>query len=182
MADTPEIDESHARELLTRERKRREKALADYERMHESEIGEAETATAPEDDAEVLEDEQVDDALARQMRSELEAIERAEQRLEDGTYGLSVESGEPIPAPGSRRSPGPSEPRTSSSATSAAAASGTQASAGTALIWSALRSATSAARALPSRISQNEQSSSSWTAVSASFGRKRGASRTWSRS
>ncbi len=56
------------------------------------------TATAAEDDAEVIEDEQVDDALAAQLRAELEALERAEQRLKDGTYGFSVESGEPIPA------------------------------------------------------------------------------------
>ena len=27
----------------------------------------------------------------------MEALERAEARLQDGTYGLSVESGEPIP-------------------------------------------------------------------------------------
>ena len=31
------------------------------------------------------------------LREELAAIERAEQRLRDGTYGLSVESGEPNP-------------------------------------------------------------------------------------
>ena len=31
------------------------------------------------------------------MHAELEAIERAEERLAAGTYGLSVESGEPIP-------------------------------------------------------------------------------------
>jgi DnaK suppressor protein len=31
------------------------------------------------------------------LRAELAAVERAEQRLADGTFGLSVESGEPIP-------------------------------------------------------------------------------------
>ena len=31
------------------------------------------------------------------LRNQLAAIERAEQRLADGTYGLSVESGKPIP-------------------------------------------------------------------------------------
>ena len=35
--------------------------------------------------------------MAVRLREELAAIERAEQRLRDGTYGLSVESGEPIP-------------------------------------------------------------------------------------
>jgi DnaK suppressor protein len=31
------------------------------------------------------------------MRDRLDAIERALQRLDDGTYGRSVRSGEPIP-------------------------------------------------------------------------------------
>jgi DnaK suppressor protein len=31
------------------------------------------------------------------LRDQLAALERAEQRLAAGTYGLSVESGEPIP-------------------------------------------------------------------------------------
>ena len=31
------------------------------------------------------------------LRAELAAVERAEQRLADGKFGLSVESGEPIP-------------------------------------------------------------------------------------
>jgi DnaK suppressor protein len=98
MAQKPEIDETKGRELLQRERKRVENGLADLERLRQSEISEAGTATAPEDDAEVIEEETVDRALEAQLRSELEAIERAEQRLEEGTYGLSVESGDAIPA------------------------------------------------------------------------------------
>lgn len=31
------------------------------------------------------------------LRAELAAVERAEGRLEAGTYGLSIDSGEPIP-------------------------------------------------------------------------------------
>ena len=46
----------------------------------------------------MIEEEEVDEALAVQLRDELEGVERAEKRLEDGTYGFSVESGEPIPA------------------------------------------------------------------------------------
>jgi DnaK suppressor protein len=93
----PPIDEAKARELLTRERKRIESALSDIERVRQSEISEVDTATAAEDDAEVIEEETVDRALEEQLRRELEAIGRAEQRLEEGTYGLSVESGDPIP-------------------------------------------------------------------------------------
>ena len=38
-----------------------------------------------------------DEAIEAGLREKLEAIERAEKRLEEGTYGLSVLSGEPIP-------------------------------------------------------------------------------------
>ena len=40
---------------------------------------------------------EVSRASAEPLRDELEAIARAEARLDDGTYGISVESGEPIP-------------------------------------------------------------------------------------
>ncbi len=93
----PPIDEAHARELLQRERERIEAQLADLERLRRSELDEIETATAPSDDAELIEETVVDDALAGPLRAQLEAIERAEKRLEDGTYGFSVESGEAIP-------------------------------------------------------------------------------------
>lgn len=93
-----EIDQDHARELLSRERVRVEASLAGLQRNLQGERAEIETATDPVDDAELIEEEQVDDALAAQLRRELEAIERAETRLREGTYGLSVESGEPIPA------------------------------------------------------------------------------------
>ena len=98
---TPEnapIDVTRARELLRRERDRIESRLADYERLRGSELEEIDTETESESDAELIEEEEVDDALATQLRAELEAVGRAEQRLEDGTYGFSVESGEPIPA------------------------------------------------------------------------------------
>lgn len=39
----------------------------------------------------------LDEAAAESLREELAAIERSEQRLAEGTYGLSVVSGEPIP-------------------------------------------------------------------------------------
>jgi len=51
----------------------------------------------PADTATELFDEQLGQGVAEQLREELEAIKRAERRLDEGTYGLSVESGEPIP-------------------------------------------------------------------------------------
>ena len=94
----PPIDDAHARELLQRERERIESSLADLERLRRSELDEIDTATDTLDDGELIEEGEVDEALAVQLRAELEAVERAEKRLEDGTYGFSVDSGEPIPA------------------------------------------------------------------------------------
>jgi DnaK suppressor protein len=93
-----EIPAESARELLTRERQRVESALADLGRQISSEIAEVDNEQSSDDDAETIVEEEVDGAVARSLRVELEAIERAEQRLEDGTYGVSIESGDPIPA------------------------------------------------------------------------------------
>jgi DnaK suppressor protein len=93
----PPIDLGRARELLQRERERIESGLADIERLKRSERQEIDTETDPASDGELIEEETVDEALETRLRAELEALERAEQRLSDGTYGFSVESGEPIP-------------------------------------------------------------------------------------
>ena len=42
-------------------------------------------------------DNELDEGLSDDLRVELEAVERAEQRLAARTYGLSIESGEAIP-------------------------------------------------------------------------------------
>ena len=49
------------------------------------------------DPAERLTAEQGDDAIAAGLRERLAAIDRAERRVQDGTFGLSVRSGLPIP-------------------------------------------------------------------------------------
>ncbi len=88
------MDTQHARELLARERARIEHALGQLT-PHDSEA-----VTDPYEAADVggdLFDEELATGQAEQLRDELEAIERAEQRLADGTYGVSIESGEPIP-------------------------------------------------------------------------------------
>jgi DnaK suppressor protein len=94
----PPIDAERGRELLKRERDRIEAALGGQGRERASDLEEIDTEINTQDEGEVIEDEAVDDALAEQLQAELEAIERAEKRLEEGTYGLSIESGEPIPA------------------------------------------------------------------------------------
>ena len=49
------------------------------------------------DSAEPLTDEQGDDAVAAGLRDRLAALDRAERRLQEGTYGRSTRSGRPIP-------------------------------------------------------------------------------------
>jgi DnaK suppressor protein len=93
----PEIDGDRARSLLRSERERVESALADLARLRQGELSEIQIATAPEDDAELITEGAIDEALEGRLRAQLEAIEGAEKRLDEGSYGLSVESGEPIP-------------------------------------------------------------------------------------
>jgi DnaK suppressor protein len=95
-SDSP-IDNARAHELLKRERDRIERSLADSERNRDSELSGLDQH--PADDADRLQEDEVDEALAEQLREQLAAVERAEQRLEEGKYGLSIESGDPIPAP-----------------------------------------------------------------------------------
>jgi len=48
-------------------------------------------------DSEDLYQDEYNQGRAEDLRRELAALERAEARLAEGTYGLSVESGKPIP-------------------------------------------------------------------------------------
>jgi RNA polymerase-binding transcription factor len=86
------VDPERAQELLARERERIERALADLRRG-----GNTDPEPDPGDQASGLYADELDQSLAEQLRRDLDALERAEARLAEGTYGLSVESGEPIP-------------------------------------------------------------------------------------
>ena len=98
MDDDCQIDEARVRELLARERQRVERGLAELTgREDEDELAHARIDQHPADYATELFDEELQEGLAESLRAELEAIERAEQRLRHGTYGLSVESGRSIP-------------------------------------------------------------------------------------
>jgi DnaK suppressor protein len=89
------VDEQRATELLRAERERIERALADLAPEDDAELSDQDQHLA--DDASNLYQEELDQGLAEELRRELEALERAEERLAAGTYGLSVESGRPIP-------------------------------------------------------------------------------------
>jgi DnaK suppressor protein len=86
------MDSERARQRLAEERARVERELAG--------IGPQEAEEQPEDtgdQADDLDQAGKDEAIREQLERTLEAIQRAEQRLDDGSYGKSVISGEPIP-------------------------------------------------------------------------------------
>jgi DnaK suppressor protein len=87
---TPE----RARELLEAERARVEAALRDLAPETSDEVT---TANHLADQASNLSTAELDEGLSDDLRAELDAIRRAEERLAAGTYGISVQSGEPIP-------------------------------------------------------------------------------------
>jgi DnaK suppressor protein len=91
------MDEERARTLLAEHRDRVERLLADLSRRDRDSEELSHADQHPADDAQFLHDDEVDQGVAEQLQDELEAIGRAERRLGEGTYGRSVESGEPIP-------------------------------------------------------------------------------------
>ena len=89
------MDPDHARQLLVRERQRIEDALAAVETRGPLESSER---VEPGDrDSEDLYQEELDAGRRDELQNDLAALERAEARLSAGTFGLSVESGDPIP-------------------------------------------------------------------------------------
>ncbi len=88
------MDADRASELLARERSRIEQALA----LQSEGPLEASDRREPGDlDSEDLYQDEFAAGRVHDLRAELAAVERAEARLAAGTYGLSVESGQPIP-------------------------------------------------------------------------------------
>jgi DnaK suppressor protein len=88
------VDQDRARQLLEAERKRIERGLKGA--RHEDDAEEADDLD-PGNLASDLYQDEYDEGLQDDLREQLAAVERAEARLAAGTYGLSVESGEPIP-------------------------------------------------------------------------------------
>ncbi len=88
------MDPERARELLTAERERVERALA---RLGHQDSGEPADEEDPANLASDLYQDELDEGLADDLRGALAAVDRAEARLAAGTYGLSIESGKPIP-------------------------------------------------------------------------------------
>ena len=93
------MDQERARSLLTAERDEVQGLLKDAEGAgQEDRVAEVDSEAGDyADAAQSLTAEGMDDAIAESLRGRLDAIERALRRLDEGTYGRSVRSGEPIP-------------------------------------------------------------------------------------
>jgi DnaK suppressor protein len=92
------MDEREARERLTAERAEVLQLLKGTESAAESdrEVEVDETGNYA-DSAQPLTAQGMDDSIAEGLRDRLGAIERSLKRLDDGSYGRSVLSGDPIP-------------------------------------------------------------------------------------
>jgi DnaK suppressor protein len=91
------MDPARARELIDKERERVLRELYDLrsDGSGGDELSQIDQHTA--DAGTELFEEERKVSLIERLERELETIDRAEKRLDDGTYGRSVESGEAIP-------------------------------------------------------------------------------------
>jgi DnaK suppressor protein len=92
------VDVERARTLLAAERDEVQQLLAETEQAgREDRETEDEQDADVDDPAQSLTQQGMDDAIAESLNDRLAALERAERRLADGSYGRSVQSGKPIP-------------------------------------------------------------------------------------
>jgi DnaK suppressor protein len=88
------MDPERARELLSAERERIMRTLT---RLGHQDTGRLADDEGAADVASDLYQDELDEGFAGDLRERLAAVERAEARLAAGTYGLSIQSGRPIP-------------------------------------------------------------------------------------
>lgn len=91
------MDEARAKELLQLDRVRTEALLREMAERSQSDRSAASQPGDMFDPAQPLVDEGLDDSVRTSLESHLAAIDRAERRLAEGTYGYSVKSHERIP-------------------------------------------------------------------------------------
>ena len=91
------MDEAKARALLKAEKNRVQALLSATTTAGGEDRDAADAPGDMTDPAGPLTDEELDDAVVAQLRDRLTALARAERRLDEGTYGRSLLSGQPIP-------------------------------------------------------------------------------------
>jgi DnaK suppressor protein len=91
------MEPERASELLAKERERVQRELAELRGGRSGDDELSKVDQHPADAGTELFENERDQSMIDRLQAELGAIDRAEKRLEDGTYGVSVESGQPIP-------------------------------------------------------------------------------------
>jgi DnaK suppressor protein len=91
------MDEAKARARLRAERAEVQGLLATTEAAGQLDRESEDDTGDIADPAQPLTAEGMDDAIAESLRDRLAALDRAEQRLDNGTFGRSIRSGRPIP-------------------------------------------------------------------------------------
>jgi DnaK suppressor protein len=91
------METSRARELLNADKARTLASLDDARSRGADDRAAAGEQGGMFDAAEPLVDQGLDDSIVAALRQHLDAIDRAERRLDAGTYGRSIRSGAPIP-------------------------------------------------------------------------------------
>jgi DnaK suppressor protein len=93
-------------EFIARQRQRLQELRAEFTRVRDGLEEDSRFRAEEEDDftqhdsgdmSQSLFTREVDATVEQQVERRLQAVERALQKIEEGTYGLSDESGEPIP-------------------------------------------------------------------------------------
>jgi len=91
------MNDERARALLQAERTRVDGLLAATSRASQDDRVAAADDGDLTDPAQPLNAKETDDAIVVALQERLAALDRAEQRLAQGTFGVSIRSGAPIP-------------------------------------------------------------------------------------
>jgi DnaK suppressor protein len=91
------MDNDRARALLHEERVKLQRLLSGADALGQSGREAVDDDAGSSDAAELLASQGTDDAITTELRDRLAALDRAEQRLAEGTFGRSIRSGQAIP-------------------------------------------------------------------------------------
>ena len=91
------MDEERARGLLKEERAKVQRLLVGANATGRSDREAVDADAGSSDAGELLASQGTDDALTAELRDRLAALDRAEHRLDAGTFGRSIRSGATIP-------------------------------------------------------------------------------------
>jgi DnaK suppressor protein len=91
------MDDERARALLEQERDKVQRLLRGADSVGRSDREAIDDDAGASDAGGLLASQGTDDAVTSELRDRLAALDRAEQRLAEGTFGRSILSGRPIP-------------------------------------------------------------------------------------